>query len=631
MCGIAGIYCFNESGKSWIPHLQQATDALKRRGPDAGKLFIKDSIGLGHRRLSIIDTSANANQPLFSDDHRYSIIFNGEIFNYRELKEALLSKGEKFNTQSDTEVVLKLFIREGKSFLNKLNGFFAFAIADLSNNSVFIARDRYGIKPMLYYQDEDKFLFASEMKALIKFPFQRIINTTALVQYFQLNYIVAPQSIFKGVKKLMPGHCITINNNHVQIEEWYHIPFHEQETFSGSYESAQEKLVDLLEASVKRRLISDVPLGSFLSGGIDSSAIVALASRHSKNLSTFSIGFKDQPMFDETNYALLVAKKFNTNHEVFSLSNDDMFNHLNNVFEYIDEPFADSSALPVYILSKETRSKVTVALSGDGADEMFGGYLKHTGEYRIRNSGIKENFIAALHPLWKVLPKSRSSFTGNLIRQFSKFSEGKKLPVQQRYWRFASLFSLHHVIDLLHPSIIIDMPEIENEKQNILKHITTNGDMNDVLLADMNLVLPNDMLTKVDLMSMANSLEVRCPFLDFEVVTFAFSLPADFKIKGAQRKRIVQDAFKKILPEELYQRPKRGFEVPLLQWFQTGLRSMIEEDLLNDDFIESQKIFNPIAIKQLKQKLFSVNPEDVHAQIWALLVFQYWWKKNLSE
>lgn len=627
MCGIAGIYCFDDEGKKWMPHLQSATDAMQLRGPDAVNVFQQHNIGLGHRRLSIIDTSAAANQPMMGQNGKTVIVFNGEIFNYPDLKNDLLSRGEKFSTTSDTEVLLRLYELEGKSFINKLNGFFAFAIANLETQTMFIARDRYGIKPLVYYYDKHRFVFSSEHKALLNFPIQKLLNTEALVQYLQLNYIVAPQSIFKNVKKLLPGYSLSLENGNVKEEQWYQIPYHTpaDETFTGSYPEAQEKFLTVFEQAVKRRLISDVPLGAFLSGGIDSSAVVAMASRHTEHLSTFSIGFKDNPLFDETHYAELVAKKFNTNHTAFSLTQQDMFDDLFSVLDYLDEPFADSSALPVYILSKKTRSKVTVALSGDGADELFGGYLKHVGEFKSRNKQLRENLISVLQPVWKMLPKSRSTKAGNLIRQLHKFSEGMKMNVRERYRRYATFISETEALDLLHSDIRNESKE--NKWSEILNSITDTGDMNEVLLADMNLVLPNDMLTKVDLMSMANSLEVRVPFLDFELVNFAFSLPANFKIENNNRKKIVQDSFKNILPPELYQRPKRGFEVPLLQWFKTDLKSLINNQYLNDDFIAEQKIFNPEAIRKLKQKLFSANPGDVHAQIWAIIVFQHWWKK----
>jgi asparagine synthase (glutamine-hydrolysing) len=376
-------------------------------------------------------------------------------------------------------------------------------------------------------------------------------------------------------------------------------------------------------------MISDVPLGAFLSGGVDSSVIVSLASKFTKHLNTYSIGFKDEPFFDETYYARLVADKLKTNHTVFSLTNDDLFSVLFKVLDYMDDPFADSSAIAVYLLSRETRKHVTVALSGDGADELFGGYMKHTGEMRIRNVGILGNLLKHTFPLIKLLPQSRNSLFTNKIRQIAKYAEGMNLSEKERYWRWCSFISENEAKKLLQSEI--DFNEYIKRKDSITNNIAEKGSINDVFYTDMKHILVNDMLIKVDMMSMANSLEVRAPFLDYELVNYIFSLPAHYKIQGNVRKRILQDAFRNDLPEEIYHRPKHGFEVPLLKWFRNELSSLINDELLNDEFIISQNIFELTETKKLKTRLHSKNPGDVHAQIWGLLVFQYWWKKYFSK
>nr|WP_207433317.1 asparagine synthase (glutamine-hydrolyzing) [Sabulibacter ruber] len=635
MCGISGIYAFTQEGQSAIQRLSDSTDALQLRGPDSGGHFTHGVVGLGHRRLSIIDVSDVACQPMHTENERYTIVFNGEIFNYQELKKQLLDKGYTFFSQSDTEVLLKYYIEEGPSFLKKLNGFFAFAIYDKEKESLFVARDRYGVKPLLMYQDEDKLVFASEMKSLLAFDIPRKLDYVSLYEYLQLNYIPAPASIFKGVKKLMPGHYLMISKNgKVENNRWYKIPYDEKKVKKNdlSYEAQQKKLVDLMDGAVQRRMIADVPLGAFLSGGIDSSVIVALASRHTDHLNTFSIGYKDEPFFDETRYAKLVADRYKTNHTVFSLTNNDLYEHLFRALDYIDEPFADSSALAVNILSHYTRQKVTVALSGDGADELFAGYNKHMAEYKVRQGGFVAETVAALLPVWEMMPKSRNSALGNRIRQFQRFGEGMNLSAKDRYWRWASFATEEDAKSLLSGKArrILSKNIYKKRRQKILSHLSQKGDINEVLYTDMQLVLPNDMLTKVDLMSMANSLEVRTPFLDYKVVNFAFSLPQSSKIDGNMKKKIVQDAFREMLPAELYKRPKHGFEVPLLKWFQNELRPMIMDDLLSDSFIEAQGIFNLKEIQRLKAQLFSKNPGDIHARIWALVVFQHWWKKWMA-
>jgi asparagine synthase (glutamine-hydrolysing) len=631
MCGITGIFAFNLVGKFNRINITAATQSLSKRGPDFQDIYLDDWVGLGHRRLSIIDTSAIAHQPMWDESKRYCIIFNGEIFNYRELKGDLLKKGATFFSQSDTEVLLKLYILEKENCLSKLNGFFAFCIYDKQEQSFFVARDRYGIKPLLYVHDEDKFLFASEMKSILHYGIEKELDYTSLHTYLQLNYIPAPNTIFKNVKKLLPGHFLKIVNCQLSIVNYYSIPYEASQAESNqiSYEDGKEKLKNLLEASVQRRLVADVPLGAFLSGGIDSSVVTALASKHKPDLHTFSIGFRDEKFFDETKYARLVAKHFKTEHTVFSLTNDDLYAHVHSALDYIDEPFADSSAINVYILSRETRKYATVALSGDGADELLAGYNKHEAFSRIINKGWRENAVTSLLPLWKVLPKSRNNPLANKARQLQRFAEGVNLTSKDRYWKWAGYVGEGEALNLFSETSKrnFEQAAYEEVKASLLKSIPSRETLNDILFTDTALVLPNDMLTKVDLMSMANGLEVRVPFLDYEVVNFIFSLPSNFKIHSGLRKRILQDSFRDILPIQLYNRPKKGFEVPLLKWFRREMKSLIMGDLLSENFIKEQNIFDYTEIEKLKRKLFSVNPEDVQARIWGLIVFQWWWKK----
>lgn len=608
--------------------------ALSKRGPDFQDIYTDEWVGLGHRRLSIIDTSNIAHQPMWDEHRRYCIVFNGEIFNFQELREELLQKGYTFFSQSDTEVLLKLYIDQKEKALPKLNGFFAFCVYDVQEQRFFVARDRFGEKPLLYTFDEDKFIFASEMKSILQYGIEKDIDYTSLNMYLQLNYIPAPDTIFTKVKKLLPGHYAVVQGRTLTMRPYYEIPYNAQaKDTSLSYEAAQQKFADLLEAAVQRRLVADVPLGSFLSGGIDSSVVTGLAARHTKGLHTFSIGFRDEKFFDETHYARLVAKHFNTEHTVFSLTNDDLYAHVHNILDYLDEPFADSSAIAVYILSKETRKHATVALSGDGADELLAGYNKHAAFHRIINKGISEDLVTALLPIWRALPQSRSNPLANKARQLRRFAEGMKQSPANRYWQWAGYASHNDAANmLLHKPDADQQGLYDIRRQEILKHLpTSNESINDILLTDMHLVLPNDMLTKVDLMSMANGLEVRSPFLDHEVVNFAFSLPADYKINASLRKRVVQDAFRNVLPPELYNRPKKGFEVPLLKWFRREMKSLIVDDLLSEKFITDQGIFHYPAIDALKQQLFSNNPGDVHARIWGLIVFQWWWRKNIGK
>lgn len=628
MCGFTGIYAFNEIGRFFSINLANANEALLHRGPDDAYLFTDNRVGIGHRRLAIIDLSTDARQPMSDRSERYTIAFNGEIYNFKPLRQLLEGKGVSFQSNSDTEVLLYLYIEFGEKCLDMLNGFFAFTIYDKEENSLFIARDRYGIKPLWYYHDEDKFLFSSELKSLLKFNIDKEVDYNAVYQFFQLNYIPAPHTIFKNTFKLLPGHFIKIKGRDIQIKQYYQLPTQEFQPMP-SYQEAGKKFISLLETSVKDRLVSDVPLGAFLSGGMDSSTIVALASRHVDHLNTFSIGYKDEPFFDETKYAQLVAKKYNTEHTVFQLTNDDLFESIGDILNSYAEPFADASAIPTHILSHKTRKKVTVALSGDGGDELLAGYQKYTGEWLARNGGIKANLVQSFMPLLKSLPKNRNSFFGNKVRQLHRFGEIMNLSPQERYWHLCTWRSEKDTQSLLSEEAIekINYEQLSLWKNDLLKDIG-GKEFNEVLRTDFHLLLPNDMLYKVDSMSMANSLEVRVPFLDHQVVDYAFQLKDKYKIEGNFKKKLLQDFAKPLLPNELYKRPKKGFDVPLAKAYKTTLRSWIEKELLEDSFIEEQNIFNMAHIKDLKNTIFTKTNYDQN-QVWGILCFQNWWKNYM--
>ena len=640
MCGIAGVVAFNENGKSFFLNMEKAVACLAQRGPDDKGIFRHGNISMGHTRLSIIDVTTAASQPMTDASGRFTIVFNGEFYNFKEHRRFVEEHGFTLKSESDTEVLLYLYLIEKEACLQRINGFFALAIYDQEDESLFIARDRFGVKPLLIYRDDEKFMFASEMKALMALGIPKEPDEVSLFTYLQLNYIPGPDSIFKRVKKVAPGSYLKLKTNLSQLlhtestSSYYQIPIPSKETrTSFSYQDQQKKLIELMDASVQRRLISDVPLGAFLSGGIDSSVVVALAARYIPHLRTFSIGFENEPMFDETKYAALVAKKCGTNHTVFKLRNDDLFNNLFSMLDYLDEPFADSSALAVHILSFNTRKYVKVALTGDGADELFGGYNKHAAEIRVRENSLAAKTLHLLGPFLKILPQSRNSPQSNWIRQLNKFADAINLSAKERYWRWAGYCNEKEadnlLVDVVSKSSIL-YKEYLQRKNKVLKFIRDDGDVNDVLYTDMQLVLPNDMLTKTDMMSMANSLEVRSPFLDYEVVDFAFSLPLHSKIDGSGRKKIIRDAFRNYLPQEILTRSKKGFEVPLLKWFRNELKSSITDDWLSDKFIEEQQIFRVDATRNLKRKLFSNNPGDAQALVWGLIVFQHWWKKNMN-
>ncbi len=618
MCGITGIKGFNLVGRMFMINNNKSCQLLRHRGPDSIGFYADDTYACGHTRLSIQDLSLSGNQPMKDESGRYNICFNGEIYNFKALRNELLEKGYTFKSETDTEVLLKLFLSEGKSCLTKLNGFFAFAIYDKETGDLFVARDRYGIKPLFYYHDDDKFAYASELKALIAYNLPKVIDKKSLNHYLHLNYIPAPYSIFKNVHKLLPGHSIEVKGKEVTVEKYFD---EKVEPLQIDYTNAQQQLRDLMEQSIEDRLVSDAPLGSFLSGGIDSSIIAGIGSQKVSDFKTFSIGFKDNPFFDETKYAELVAEKFKTDHTTFKLSNDDLFDELDAVTSNLDEPFADSSAINVHILSRKTKEHVKVALSGDGADELFAGYNKYQGEYMVKNPGLKESVAKGLFPILNLFPKSRNSSFSNKIRQIEKYVKGSNLSEKERYWSWAGFSTKNEINSLLTSEYHIGQ---DNRRSQLTSHL--NGSMNGFLLNDQQLVLANDMLVKVDKMSMANGLEVRVPFLDHRVVQFANGLNESYKIDSKMKKRIIQDAFRDFLPEELYNRPKKGFEVPMLDWLRTDLKKEIRQLLLDEDFIKVQGVFEYREVVKIHTKLLSNNPGDSHARIWALLIFQKWWK-----
>lgn len=623
MCGITGIFAFNSIGRINLVHLEAATRCLEKRGPDYQNTWFDEVVGLGHRRLSVIDTTPAGNQPMQDATGRYHIIFNGEIYNYRQLRQELQGKGITFSSESDTEVLLYAYIEWGPECLERLNGFFAFAVYDAADEILFLARDRFGIKPLLYFQDEDKLIFASEMKSILSYGIDRKLDLQALNLYFQLTYIPAPFSIIEGVKKLEPGHYLLCSRKSVDKKRYYDLPFREQPEIHDP-ETAKRLLIEKLRKSVRDRLVADVPLGAFLSGGIDSSVIVALASEQVPDLKTYSIGFASNKYFDETNYANLVAKRFQTDHHVFSLTNDDLLNEVKDVVSSIDEPFADSSALPVFILSRKTREHVTVALSGDGADELFSGYNKHSAWLMSLEPGFRNKMIRELGWFWKALPGSRSNFLTDTFRKLDRFASMEKFDLKERYWYLATFTRENQINRLLTGEY--RTASVDSFKEHLLDPIRT-GDLNEVLAVDSRLVLPGDMLTKVDLMSMAHGLEVRVPFLDPAVVDLAFNLSSGLKANASGRKIVLREAFKDLLPPEVYHRQKHGFEVPLLDWFRKEMRAELNEMVFNPKKIRDQGIFEWKEISWIKRKLFSFNPGDIHILVWSLYVFQNWYSR----
>lgn len=625
MCGIAGLFQPELDEAKGTAYVQHAVNALAQRGPDGHGVFAATGIALGHTRLAVIDTSDAAAQPFRDSSGRYTIVFNGEIFNYRELREQLIAQGHTFRTSSDTEVLLTLFITQGEKMLRTLNGFFAFAVWDNEQQQLFIARDRYGEKPLYFSKHPGTFYFASEIKGLLAMGVPKKLDHVTLSLYLHLNYVPPGNwSMLKDVQPLAPGTFMRIGNNLEPVyTTWYTLPDIDSNV---QYADAGKKLATLTEAAVQRRLVSDVPLGAFLSGGVDSSIVAALAAKHTSKLHTFSIGFADEPLFDETAHARQTAKHIGTEHTVFMLRNADLLEHLEETLDYMDEPFADSSALAVSILSHKTRNHITVALSGDGADELFAGYNKHRAAWLAMNGGLRSQLVKAGNPLWQMLPASRNSKSGNRIRQLRRFAEGMQLDTAERYWRWAGYTSGNAAAGMLQHDTAT---ETAARKKELLRALEKHPTINSQLYCDMQMVLGGDMLVKVDRMSMCHGLEVRSPFLDHELVDFVMQLPASYKIDATQQKKILKETFAALLPAETFARRKQGFEVPLLHWFRNELRSTIHT-LLAPEHIKAQGIFRPEKVAELLRQLDSASPGDAVARVWALVVFQHWWNKYMN-
>ncbi len=624
MCGIAAIISFNDKGKERFSRIAKCTDLLKHRGPDYQKHIIESNYAMAHARLSIIDLSEASNQPFTTHDNRFTIVYNGEIFNYKQLKSELKQCGHNFYTEGDVEVLINLYKEHGKDCLNRINGFFSFLLYDKQTQSFFAARDRYGVKPFYYYADENYFTCSSELRTLKYITDCNTINKTALYTYLQLTYIPEKLSILENIHKLEPGECLTIEGNKIRREKYYSIKLPSEYKES---KDINKTFLTLLESAVEERLTSDVPVGCFLSGGIDSSVITAIAVQQNKNLQTFSIGFKNNSYFDESVYAEMVAKKYHTNHQTFHLGETDAENELESFLNAIDEPFADSSAFNVYVLSKKTKQHVKVVLSGDGADELFAGYNKHRAEWIIRNQKLKTSLLKGASSITDLFPSSRNSKLSNRIRQINRFANGAKLSSQERYWQWVCFYEENKVKRL------IDLSPKEGKYFSEIKSTYTsivNTDYNSTLLADVNLVLPSDMLTKVDRMSMANALEVRNPFLDYRIVDFAFSLDVKNKIDANIQKKIVKESCAHLLPKEILDRKKHGFETPIQKWLKDVLKNKVEEYCLNKDFIKQQNLFNYEELKRVVEQSLTANSGDSTSIVWSVLIFNYWYKQHIQ-
>jgi asparagine synthase (glutamine-hydrolysing) len=638
MCGICGKIDLTDKAVP-LALLRSMTDSFAYRGPDDEGFFLDGPVGLGHRRLSIIDLSPAGRQPMSNEDESLRLVFNGEIYDFAETRKELLSKGHTLKSHTDTETVLHLYEEEGVACLKHLNGMFGFALWDARLQRLWLARDRLGKKPLVYYWDGKRLIFASEIKAILRDPeVAREIDFEALDLYLTLNYIPATWTIFKNIRKLLPGHYLLLEKGELSIQSFWDIsanggkPEVPSPSDSVPWDQCKNRLRELLEASVGRRLIADVPLGAFLSGGMDSSIIVALMARQSSRpVKTFSIGYEDLPFFDETRYAREVARFNSTEHYEFKLGYKDILDAFPKVLDILDEPFADSSAVPTYIVSRETKRHVTVALSGDGGDELFAGYRMYLGEYWAKHyaripGALREYIIA---PVVESLPDARDKPSLELIRRAKKFLRGMSLSFPERFcgWREIFPFSTRQKLLRCPPDRNFYLELIRQAVEG-KKGLFPEDRINLMLYLDVKGLLPGDMLTKVDRMSMANSLEVRVPFLDYTLVQYVFSLKGSTKLGAWKGKHILLETFKDLLPPLLHYRPKWGFEMPIGAWLRKELSFLIKE-YLHKDRIEKQGIFDPRIISDMVSNHMS-GRQDTSWQLWNLIVFEHWYEKYMQ-
>ena len=630
MCGICGKLDF-----AGVPVdeglLRRMMGLLAHRGPDDSGVYLSHrggvGCGLGHRRLSIIDLTVAGRQPMASEDGSIRMVFNGEIYNFATLREELERKGHRFASRTDSEVIIHLFEEEGSAGVARLVGMFALALWSEKAQTLVLARDPVGVKPLVYYWDGKRFLFASEIKALLTDPaLRKEIDLEALDLYLSLNYIPAPHTIFKNVRKLRPGHLLTISSAALRVEKFWDVASTTTASASlpGDLEQTKAALFRTLEAAVKSQMIADVPLGAFLSGGIDSSVIVGLMARNaSRPVKTYSIGYKDMPMYDETAYALEVAAFHKTEHHEIKLNAADIIYAIPDVLNALDEPFGDSSAVPTYMVARETVRDVKVALSGDGGDELFAGYRMYRGEAWYRRYRLIPGFLrkGLIEPAIMALPDSRDTKYAEQIRRVKKFLRGVKATLPERFLAWNELFSRESRKALLTGEYRIDRPLAPELLAAALDRLPSDA-VNRMLYTDFTISLPSDMLWKVDMMSMRHALEVRVPLLDHRVCELAFSMPGNWKLRNGKAKYIFLETFKDILPPSLHDRPKWGFEMPVSQWLKSDLRYLVEDHLSRKQ-IDDQGIFHYPAVEKLIGDLMS-NRTDTSWQLWNLIAFQIW-------
>ena len=638
MCGITGFWDLNKKrSKGLDVNIKNMTDCLYNRGPDDKGLWVdkKNCIAFGHRRLSILELTKLGKQPMFSKNKRFVISYNGEIYNYLEIKEELKKEGKYFKSNCDTEVLIESIDSWGiEKTLNKIAGMFSFAVWDNKNKKLYLARDRLGIKP-LYWSFQNKiFYFGSQPKCFIANKYwKKKIQINSLLYYFQFGYIAPPNSIFENTSQIEPGNFLSIDfKGSCEIKRYWDLnkKINKNKKLLNAQEYT-ENLKNLLNKVVSQHLISDVPLGAFLSGGIDSSTISLIMSQQKKNIETFSVGYKDKSkIFDETEYATKIAKIIGSNHTNLEINPKEILNNIANIVEEYDEPFADSSQLPTFLLSKLVRKRVTVCLSGDGGDEIFGGYNRY-----LFASKLKKIFYYSPYFLRKIISKIFLNISPNIYDNFFQIF-GKKVHTNingDKIHKFSGILGLkdfreiyEHLLSFYPSNEIPVNRDVLKEYKKINFKSDTNNFVEHMQLTDTNFYLPGDILTKVDRASMAHSLEMRVPFLDHRIVEFAYNLPANLKIHQGQTKKILRNILNEKINRKFFDRPKMGFAIPLSDWLRSSLKDWAW------DLINQRKLNDGLINVPMVKKIFDEHvtyKRNWQNKIWTILVYIIWKEKYI--
>ena len=627
MCGIAGFIQTPSIGLNQTD-LVNMGDAILHRGPDASATYMNEQVGLVHRRLSIIDLSDAGTQPMYSDDNNLVIVFNGEIYNYLPLRQTLQDKGYPFRSHTDTEVILALYKEYGTDCLAHLNGMFAFAIWDKTEQSLFIARDRIGKKPLYYYHANGLFAFGSELKALLTLAqIPRVIREDAVYDFFAYQYIPDPKTIFTDMHKLPPGHHMIIKDQHCDIQQYWDVSFAQQSDLDEA--QATVYLRELLAQCTHSRMLADVDLGAFLSGGVDSGGVVAMMAQASETpVKTCTIGFDDE-RFNETEFAKIVARQYHTEHHEFSV-HQDVAEHLEHIVSYFDEPFGDPSLVPTFFVSQLARQVVKVAIAGDGGDEVFAGYEKYSID-AIENSlrekfpkGLRQNLFPALA---KICAKGQHTF----FRKGTTLLNSLALDPAMGFYLTNSQITDSQWQELVKPEFAARLGDYHPANITLDAYDKADGPdhLAKILYTDLKTYLPGGILVKVDRMSMANSLEVRAPILDKTVIEFAATLPSKMKYNNGEKKYILKEAFKPLLPDDVLYRKKMGFSVPLATWF----REHIKQIAAHYFFAHTTGIytyFHAATIQQWWDEHQAQTHDHSHL-LWSLLMFQMWYVKYMQD